>query len=118
MKAGLPSFDHLVSAGKKGLGNGNPQGFRSLEVDHKFEFRRLLDGKIASLGALCYAIHILSRTLKSGVDVGTVRYETTSLRVGTQSEDRHHALPLGCRRQAHPIREHRRGHEDNQCSAL
>src|SRR5262249_32956481 len=40
------SFDHLVGAVEQRGRDRDAQRLRSLEVDHEFIFRRLLDGKI------------------------------------------------------------------------
>ena len=45
------SLNHLVGAVDKRLRDRNGEGFRGFKVDDQFEFRRLLNRKIAGLGA-------------------------------------------------------------------
>ena len=44
------SFDHLVGAGEERGWDREAEGFGCLTIDHQFEFRRLLNGKIGRFG--------------------------------------------------------------------
>ena len=52
----VPLFDHLVGAGEEGFGDGQPERLGGLEVDHKLELGRPLDGKLARFVVLEDAI--------------------------------------------------------------
>ncbi len=52
------SFDHPVNAQQNGRRDSEAQSFRALEVDHEFEFDRLLNGQVTQLGTLEYLVHV------------------------------------------------------------
>ena len=43
------SLDHLVGASEQRRRHGEAESFRSLQVDHQFELRRLLDRQVRGL---------------------------------------------------------------------
>ena len=45
-------FDYLIRPQEQGLRDSETEGFGSLEVDHQFKLRGLLDGQVAGLRAL------------------------------------------------------------------
>src|SRR5260370_10838853 len=47
-----PLFDHLVGLRQERARHGEPERLGGLEVDHQFEFGRLLDRQIGRLGAV------------------------------------------------------------------
>ena len=53
-----PSFDHFVGLGKQRRGYGKPERFGGLEVNHQFEFRRLLHRQVSWVGPLKDFVHI------------------------------------------------------------
>jgi hypothetical protein len=48
--SGGHSFDHLVGAHQKRLGNFQPNGLGRRQIEDQFELRRLLDGNLRRLG--------------------------------------------------------------------
>jgi len=63
----LALFDHLVGAAEQLCWHLETEGVGSLKVDHQLELDRGLDGKIARLFALQYAIGIVAARRKLSV---------------------------------------------------
>jgi hypothetical protein len=53
-----PSFDHFAGLGKQRRGYGKPKRFGGLEVNHQFDFRRLLHRQFGWVGPLKDFVHI------------------------------------------------------------
>src|SRR5229473_2234362 len=73
--AAVPSFDNLVRAYHDRLGQGQAERLGGLEINGKFESRRLLDGKISRFSALQYLVHIGRRHAIHFWDVRPIRHE-------------------------------------------
>jgi len=70
-----PSFDHFVGLGKQRRGDGKPERFGCLEIDHQFEFRRLYDRQVGGLFALENSAGVDAGLAVSLSDVGPVAYQ-------------------------------------------
>ena len=55
------STEHLIGANKEGFRDLKPQGLRGPEVNHQFESRRLLHGKVARISAFQNLISEIGR---------------------------------------------------------
>src|SRR5262245_32223412 len=64
-------FDHAIDAQQYRRGDRETQSFDALEVDHEFEFDRLLHGQIGGLGAFENPVH------KDGTAAGIFRIIST-----------------------------------------
>src|SRR5262249_28097136 len=76
-------LDHLVGAHKDCFGDGDPEGFRSLEVHDQLESRRALNGKVGRLGATQNSTDVNAATAKHVRKVGTVGDEATCTHMGS-----------------------------------
>src|SRR5437879_3449693 len=71
-------FDHFVGGSEQPCRNSQSERSHSLEIDNKFELRRLLDRQVSGLGALEDFIDIDGKISENAVKVRTVGHEATS----------------------------------------
>src|SRR5689334_6222625 len=78
----LPSrlLDHFVGGGEQGLGYGQADRLRSLEIDHQHVFGRQPNRQVARLGAAQNAVHVESSTAPHVPKVRSVLEKATILR--------------------------------------
>ena len=67
------SANHLVGPCQHVGRNREADLLRRLEINHKLEFRRLLDGQISGLRAFQDFVHVPSSSLTVAISVGAVR---------------------------------------------
>jgi len=65
-------LDHLIGGRKQLVGDRKAERLGRLAVDHQLESGRLLDGKLAGLGAAQDFVDIGSRLPRDRIDVGRV----------------------------------------------
>src|SRR5262245_23551208 len=56
-------LDHPVCSHEQRLGDGQPERFRRFQINHKFDFRRLLDGEVTRFRALDYLVYVPGRSI-------------------------------------------------------
>ena len=65
-------FDHLVGAGEQRGWHGEAERLCGLEIDHQFEFGRLLNGQVGRLGTSENAIDVRSCSTKHIVEIDAI----------------------------------------------
>ena len=73
------SLDQLGRSGEHLWRNRQADLFRSFQIDHELELRRLLDGKIGRLGSLENSVHVISDAPVALREVGPVGHEPTGI---------------------------------------
>ena len=68
-------LDHLIRPRQQRRRDGEAEGLRGLQVDDEVEFRRLLNRKIARLGALENLIHIIGGASEKIEIIWRVRHQ-------------------------------------------
>src|SRR5262245_36565036 len=76
-----PLRDHLVRPRQQRRRDGQSESLGGLQVDDQLELRRLLDGKLARLGALEDLVYVGSRTTEVVALVDPVGQQTSRFRV-------------------------------------
>ena len=81
-QTGVPSVvlsDHFIRSQQHIRGNRESDLFRRLEIDHEFEFRRLLHRQIRRLGAFQDSVDIMCDLLVAACEVPTVVHESADI---------------------------------------